>query len=396
MKLVENLVILVDNTLSMGNKDFKPNHFQVALKGLEAFLAEKHKVDPHTFYALAICGEETSVLSKLSKDSQTFIDQISSRKFIKEHPPAGSSENLLFSLQFAADLLGKNLQNIGGQTSRILIISDGFSLQNNPTDLQELLKQTRGLNISIDLLLLSLTVLKPGDTPYSSLLKSGGVFHHYSTKREFIQGMKLYAHEAFIVKNQYDLPDPKEKSKKKLLVEMAQSLRRPTQAEFIDLKRQNCTIKCQICSSPKSPQNNMLFRVTGRFCPHCNTGLHLHCAGLWALNTKEAASNLFRCPFCYTLLKLPIELIAGIQTQKIVQKTENGESQPMVVKMIRVKDLDLVENHECSFCFQELNFSNPASKYFRCSACMAYYHENCLKTMYKKGHICQNCRGKII
>jgi hypothetical protein len=380
----------------MGNRDFKPTHFQVALKGLEIFIAEKHRVDPHTFYSLAIYGEETTVLSALSKDSQAFLDRITSRKFLKTHPPAGSSENLLFSLQFAVDLLGKNLQNIGGQTSRILIISDGFTLQNNPTELEALLQKSRGLNIAIDIILFSILIQQAENLPYSRLLNSRGVFQHSSTKKEFLQGMKAYAHETFSLKPHFDLPDPKDRLKEKLLVEMAQNLRRPTPKELLELKRQNSTIKCQICSSPKSPQNNMLFRVTGRFCPHCNTAFHLHCAGLWALKTKEAASNLFRCPFCYTLLKLPIELIAGLQTQKKVEKTDSPDSQPMVVKMIRVKDVDEVVDHECSFCFQELNSVESVKKHFRCSACMAYYHQDCLERMYKKEPVCPNCRGKII
>ncbi len=390
-------MILIDNTLSMGKiGDFKPTHFQVALKGLEIFLAEKHRVDPHTFYSLAIYGEETTVLSALSKDSQAFLDRITSRKFLKTHPPAGSSENLLFSLQFAVDLLGKNLQNIGGQTSRILIISDGFTLQNNPAELEVLLQKSRALNIAIDILLFSLPTRRAEDLPYSRLLNSRGVFHHYPTKKEFLQGMKAYAHETFSAKLQFNLPDPENRLKEKHMIEMAQTLRRPTPKELLELKRQNSTIKCQICSSPKSPQNNMPFRVTGRFCPHCNTAFHLHCAGLWALKTKEAASNLFRCPFCYTLLKLPIELIAGLQTQKKVEKTETSDSQPMVVKMIRVKDLENAVSTECSYCFQELKSGGPTGKYFRCSACMAYYHQACLENMYKKGHVCQNCRGKII
>ena len=171
----------------MGSRDFKPNKFQLALKGLEGFISEKHSVDPHTYYALAVYGEETTVLSTLSKDSQMFLDKITSRKFIKTHPPAGTSENLLYSLQFAVDLLGKNLQNIGNQTSRILIISSGFSLQEN-ADLQELLQKTRGLHIAIDIILLAVDSKKAEDAPYAQLLKSGGVFRHYATKKSFLKG----------------------------------------------------------------------------------------------------------------------------------------------------------------------------------------------------------------
>ena len=396
MKLVENLVILVDNTLSMGNRDFKPTRFQLAVKGLETFLSEKHKVDPHTFYAVAIYGEKTTVLSTLSKDSEAFLHKITSRKFLKTHPPAGTSENLIYSLQFAVDLLGKNLQNIGGQTNRILIISDGFSLQENG-ELQALLQKTRGLHIAIDIIILSFQPQRAEDPHYSYLLKSGGVFHHYSTKKGFLQGMKAFAHEQFPITPKIQLPDPKNRIQEKHLVEIAQSLRRPTTKEMIEVKRQNSTIKCQICYSPKSPQNNMPFRVTGRFCPYCNLALHLHCAGLWALKSKEVASNLFRCPFCYTLLKLPQELITGLQIQKKMQKTKIHDSHPLVVKMIRVKDLKQVaDTQECSFCFQELKSGDHSSKLFRCSECLAYYHQGCLERMYKKSHVCQNCRGKII
>ena len=63
----------------------------------------------------------------------------------------------------------------------------------------------------------------------------------------------------------------------------------------------NEKLKCQICfkDNPESL----------RSCPNCKKTMHLPCVGNWSSQMKLNNPYVFRCPFCFFLLRVPHEFI---------------------------------------------------------------------------------------
>ena len=153
-------------------------------------------------------------------------------------------------------------------------------------------------------------------------------------------------------------------------------------------------MRCQICFSKKSPIDHKHLKTTGRFCPLCGIPMHLSCAGMWTDKTEEGA-NLFRCPYCYTLLKIPMYILKGIRSRKFLVSEEDKEK--FTVKMIRVKKIPpQMEDMDCAYCQRPIIDTNQVKKIYKCSHCNAFYHDDCLSKMYKKSKICECCGRKII
>lgn len=387
---VENFVILLDNTKSTAIKDFKPSRFHVALKGVKQFIETKNQVDQAAFLSLFIFGKETTVLSGLTKDSSSLLTQIASKKFVKNHPPQGNATELAFSVENAIQILKNQIQIIGGQSSHIFLITDCYNFYITP-ELSKFIPILIQLGIKFDVLVYSEKSHIINDTEYLKLVTpTNGTFLKFHSKKDLLKGISDFALQQKSDGPTFQMLSLKAKSKEKL-AEIAEFLRLPTDEEFQEIRKRNSLIKCQICFSRKSPINDLSFILTGRLCPHCDTPMHLHCAGVWA-KKSSGEDNIFRCPYCYTLLKLPEEIIKGIEIKK--KKSTEQES---TTKMIRIKSLDLKnQNFECSFCFKEIDAKEIGDKIFRCNHCSAKYHVSCLKDMYDKNKSCENCGGKIV
>jgi DNA-directed RNA polymerase subunit RPC12/RpoP len=119
----------------------------------------------------------------------------------------------------------------------------------------------------------------------------------------------------------------------------------------------------------------------------------LHCAALWA---KKAGigDNIFRCPYCFFLLKVTSKSIKQLESQLTMDsKKEEGTEPTNSVKMVKVPE-DKVEeiDDSCTYCS---NIFTGEYKVFKCSNCGAYYHEMCLRKIYKELKACRNCGGTI-
>ena len=194
---------------------------------------------------------------------------------------------------------------------------------------------------------------------------------------------------------------PAQETDGKYLAEIASPLRLPTVEEKTKLETEKTLGKCQVCFSVKCPSGGIGghdFTMCGRFCPNCNRPLHLHCAGLWS-QKSGVGPNLFRCPACYTLLKLPPSIQKGLS----IKEARKSKTPPSInVKMIRHKGEGNEHSLEvCGFCYQPL--VDPSTtpvpdadrKLFQCNQCGAIYHADCLEKMYKVNKSCQNCNGII-
>ncbi len=383
---LENWVIVLDCTKSMSKEDFQTKRFQIALNGLKIFIEEKNKTLQKIRISLIVYSKKVSVVSELTDDIPSIISILSRKKFKKLCIQTSSPDNLNNALKNAIDILARQIQNISGFKNCILLISDDSNLEIS----EKIQDKIAGLKISIDIITFS---HEENITSKKKDLRT----QHFITKQEFLEGMKKLASidkkENNTAQNFSELMLEHKNKKHDYMEKIALKLRYPTHEELIKFNKKSSKIRCQICFNKKSPIKNYSLFKTGRLCSHCGTPMHLHCAGLWALKSSEH-KGLFRCPFCYTLLKIPIAILNGLKKKNNEQKTL--ESKKLYVKMIVIKPEKLEQkNKDCFYCFKPIKRAH-FQKTLQCSNCKAYFHKKCLEEMYKIDKKCLNCDGLIV
>ena len=383
---LENWVIVLDCTKSMSKEDFQTKRFQIALNGLKIFIEEKNKTLQKIRISLIVYSKKVSVVSELTDDIPSIITILSRNKFKKLCIQTGSADNLDNALINAIDILARQIQNISGFKNCILLISDDQNLEIS----EKIQDRMMGLKISISIITFS---YEENITSKKNDLST----QHFTTKQEFLEGMKKFASidkkENNIAQNFSELMLEHKNKNHDYMEEIALKLRYPTLEELIKFKKKSSKMQCRICFSYISPIKNYSLYKTGRLCSHCGTPMHLHCAGTWALKSSEH-KNLFRCPHCYTLLKIPVAILNGLN--KKANKEEGSDSKKRYVKMIVVEPEKLKKkNKDCFFCFKPIK-SAHFQKTFQCSNCKAYFHKKCLEDMYKVDKKCLNCDGLIV
>lgn len=393
-----NYIIIIDGTNSMCQKDFRPNRFRVALKGIKIFMEEKQRVSPDSFFSLLIGGKQTLVLSSLCKDTKDIEKQVFHKTHQRKYEINGSCEDFIFTFDFAFEMVDEHMKKIGGHETRIMVVSSDFNLCDS-SKIEEFLKKAQTLHIQMDLFILNNNIPSNLDSQYKRIAKeTHGEYFRLKTKSEFFSKMKHFAHTSDESQKKLVLHHPLEKTREDHMEEIAQSLRRPTEEELKKLAGYNKSIICKICFAKDSKMLPASTKLTLRFCPVCDTPMHLYCASMWSLKTYHN-SNLIRCPYCYNLLKVPVSIKTGLK----VQQTWNnkGDDQPLLIKMVLLKNdsksiSEIDDFSECYYCFKVLNPRKENGKIFTCSKCSALYHETCLHDMYRENKICKNCGGKIV
>ena len=118
--------------------------------------------------------------------------------------------------------------------------------------------------------------------------------------------------------------------------------------------------------------------------------MHLSCAALWAKKT-EYKKNVFRCPFCYFLLKIPSSVSKLIEEyekkEKKIHIIEDMDTNTAKMELVPSDKVDEI-NASCSYCHNIFLGQYPV---YQCSHCGAYYHKPCLEKMFKEIHACRYC-----
>ena len=386
-KNLENWVIVLDCTRFMSKEDFQTKKFQTTLNGLKIFIEEKNKILHKIRVSLLIYSKKVSVISELTDDIPFIINLLSKKKFKKLCIPKGSTDILDHALANAIDILAHQIQNISGFKNCILLISDDDNLEIS----DEIQNRIAGLKISIN------NITYSHENNNNSKKKNNLNAQHFTIKQGFLEGMKKLASldtkEKNTAENFLELILEHKNKKHDYMEEIALKLRYTTLEELIKFKKKSSKIQCQICFSKISPIKNYSLYKTGRLCSHCGTPMHLHCAGSWALKSSEH-KGLFRCPYCYTLLKIPVALLNGLKKKNNEKKTL--EFKKLFVKMIVVKPEKLEQkNKDCFYCFKPIRGAH-FQKTLQCSNCKAYFHKKCLEDMYKIDKKCLNCGGNIV
>ncbi len=292
-ELITNWVILIDGTEIMSAKDFRPSRFQVALKGVQKFIQMKFKFFPEEFLSIYLFSDKVQILSQLSRDNE-ILKQVMTPRFVRTHKPVGNGEELFYALQHAVDMIRTQIQLIGGQKSRILLIT-GQEKFPESEEMANLLKMVKGLDLFLDIFLFSSKKANLIENYKPITDQIYGNFHEFTSRSDFYDEIIKYAKEKDKLTEQPKISLKSSEDRSQHLVEIARNLRLPTKEELAQAKDPLSMVRCQICFSKKSPINNISLAVSGRHCPHCDIPMHLQCAGMWTDKTDEGA-NLFRCP----------------------------------------------------------------------------------------------------
>jgi uncharacterized protein YegL len=386
---IEDTVILWDCSRSMVRNDLKPSRMRIAQKCIKIFIEKKFQIDAKDTISIVIYGARTKKISDFSNDKEALFKSMDNFEFL-------GSSNLEDAIAFSLQMLVKQIQKLGGKVPRIFIVTDNNNVQ--PSErLTKLVKVAQGLGVFIDTC--QMGGAPKEDKPNALKEISSGTNSEYAYFNNF---KALYrAAEGFaskkIINETEDYFDPnKDKNKlPSLISDVAVDLRRPNIGEIRDMMHGKTDNKCQICYQNQCSTCHSPFYACGRFCPSCGRPLHLHCASMWAQRSEFPEKNVFRCPFCYFLLRVPKSVLkfmeaTGGQSIKIVNENDiSGQT----IKMIRVPD-DKIQgiDDSCSFCN---NIFTGEEKVFQCSNCKTYYHENCLKKMYDEMKACRHCGGSI-
>jgi len=371
----------------MLRKDFKPNRFFVALETAKNFISEKFAIDPKDRIAVLSFGATIKKLSSFSHEEDKLINSL---KKIQISGNGSLNDGLAFSVQI---LVGE-MRKIGGKTQRIFIVSDNKLVYSNK--IQKIVNIAKGLGIYIDACQLG----KTQDYSQSSLKKivklTGGRFGFFNNSKAVLNAGKEFASKKES-KTTTDYFGPNKKNElAPLISDIALPLRRPS---VLDIRlmmnnKERGQEKCQICHSVKAPITGADFFSEGRYCPSCERPMHLSCTAMWAKKT-EYKQMVFRCPFCFFLLELPLS------AAKLVEdKPENEPKIKLIDESgINTTRMRLIPDHQidgidvsCTFCHSIFLGDYKA---FQCEKCGAYYHEPCLTKMNDEIKACRNCGAQI-
>ncbi|MBD3187780.1 VWA domain-containing protein [Candidatus Bathyarchaeota archaeon] len=376
---IEDVVILIDVSRSMIRRDFNPSRIQVLMRALSSFIPRKFKIDASDRIGLVTFGLKATKLHDFSNNAQVLLDALKKIKFTGDSDVA---DGLALSMQ----MLVTEMRKIGGKVVRIILFSDD-RLGQMSNRLIKLANAAKGLGIFID----SLISAMPKDDGTYSVLKnlsliSGGDFAYFNNEQAFLKA-------AIGLSSKKDLNDisgywesqEREMHSAPLLSEIAVELKRPDMSEIQEMISNPTKIKCNICY--KADDGTGPSYATMRYCPSCGRPMHLNCAVEWSKNSPDAMEDVFRCPFCYFLLKVP-------SSYKILGKN-HSESQHEVgtakfSKIPRVQIPDI--QGSCGNC--HVIFLGKYDVY-KCNKCGTYYHEPCVKKIHEKYQACRTCGSRI-
>ena len=385
---VEDTIILLDVSRSMLKSDFNPTRLENAIETIKNFVQYKLSIDSSDKIAIVTFGKNAKKIVPLTNEEHLLI------KSLKKIRVSGKG-NIFQGISFSLQLLIKEMQKIGGKISRIFIITDNKLIEENGK-IDDIIEVTKGLGIIVDA-----CQIGREDEYRNSKIKhltrlTGGEFGYFNNEKALINSGNSFASKKPLRQTRDYFSGQERKKKFPLLNEIALPLKRPSVLELKAMinSRNKDFEKCQICHSMKSPVTNADLYSEGRICPSCDHPMHLSCAAMWAKGT-EYEDNVFRCPFCFFLLKIPSSAmkIAEIKQSRLKSKESNLLKNGNVTRMKLMEKKYVGEiNVSCSYC---RNIFIGEHNVYQCEKCGSYYHEPCLQKMFKEIKSCRFCGARI-
>lgn len=386
---LEDTILVLDCSRSMLRTDLKPNRLTIALLAAKNFIQTKLAIDPKDRISIVSFGKNSKKLISFSHDETLLIKNL---KAIRVSGKGVVHEAIALSLQ----IIVEEMRKLGGKVNRIFIISDN-KLKTDFARMEKLIKISKGLGIFID----TCQMGKP-QGPNQNILKkiaqlTNGEYGYFTNEKAIINSGKSYASKKMIQQAPDFYSTQIEEKSPPLVSEIALSLRRPSVMEIRFMMRNGGKEqeKCQICHSIKAPTGSD-FYTEGRFCPNCDRPMHLSCASMWAAKS-EYKEDIFRCPFCFFLLKLPKSASKLMKSKK-----EDSKKKISIIDDEEYKKTRMIEIHKdnisqidesCIYCH---NIFLGEYKVYQCVKCGSYYHEPCLQKIFNEIKACRFCGAEIV
>ncbi len=182
--------------------------------------------------------------------------------------------------------------------------------------------------------------------------------------------------------------------RKKLMAAIAEQLQTLDVAEIQAISSGKSQTKCNICFKKDNP-------TTFRRCSYCKREMHLSCVMKWAEQDQDKEESfIFRCPFCFHLLKVDPSLtkLMDLQTMranvaKMQEAKDAGKPREAVAGCLEADQIQATFD-PCNVCGSLLE---PEDCVYECSNCKAVYHNRCFSaTQEKPGEFyCRKCGFKF-
>ncbi|MFX1275878.1 MAG: VWA domain-containing protein [Promethearchaeota archaeon] len=382
---IEDTVVILDTSRSMMRNDFEPRRLDVAFEIIKLFIQTKFSIDPKDRISILTIGKSPKKIIPFSFDEEQLMNSL-------ERIDVSGKAILHEGISFAIQILVEEMRKVGGKIFRIFVICDLKSIEFNE-QLKKIVNIAKGLGIFIDTCQFGKTLNEEKSSLKLIAQLTDGEFGYFNNVKAIINSGKSFASKKTIKESNEFYAQIKE-DKTPLISEIALSLRRPSLAEIQMLMSGKIIEKqkCAICHSIKAPLTGADFFTEGRSCPSCDRTMHISCAAQWA-KKSELKENIFRCPFCFFLLKVPKSVIALFDDDKISTKRIKIIENEKTTEMISIPEDEIGKiDASCSYC---RNIFSNETNVFQCSKCKAYYHETCLNKIIIDIKACRYCGSQI-
>ena len=387
---IEDTILLLDTSRSMLRRDFKQGRtrLEVAIQATRSFIRRKFLLDPKDRISLISFGKDIRKLASYTYDENEILHSL---KRIQISGRGNLRRAIAFSLQISV----QEMRKIGGKVQRIFIITDN-KLNIEQNEIEKTINIAKGLGVYIDICQLGRVSNEKEELLKRVAQTTKGEYGYFKNPKALINASVEFASKKeFKTTTDFYSPHKEEKSPA-LLGEIALPLRRPSLMEIrlMMSKTPGGEDKCAICHSVKAPLTDADFYTEGRYCPNCDRPIHLSCSAMWA-RKSEFKENIFRCPFCFFLIKLKAS------AAKLIENIDLNTSDVKILEEVILKKTAMIEIHEtniaqidasCSYCY---NIFLGDYKVFKCGNCGSYYHEPCLRKMYNEMKACRLCGAEI-
>ena len=394
-RIPENLVICLDASRSMFKKDFAPNRLNCCISAAKTLIKERFSLDSLSAFAvIRISGKAKKIIDFTTSGFVNNLNEALNSLTCGGYSAIGDA------LALSIKTLIAELRKIGAKTPRIILISDGNYMR-TVVDPIKMARLAQGLNIRID-------TFGIGNTRQNNMLKrisdiTGGRYFYNNDLESLNRSAKEIAddnYKTYGAKKENLIENPAFLRKIAADLLRVQDLTKDQEQRIKQIRGEVDFKKCSICFSDQNPYTKGSFYVTGRYCPNCTTPFHIHCLGAWADSQKDhkvKRSGTARCPHCFYLLKIPIE-VTQIQKLRTLTKgfKEEIAKKPEIMPAKYIQNINVLGEealfNACPVCHLIFEKGQPA---VQCGnlQCNALYHEDCFKKL-KEGH-CKSCDVKL-
>ncbi len=282
----EDVILIVDTGSSAYMEDLPPNRMAVIASAVNLFAEKRIEADKRDRYFLVEAGNQViEWFTDLIDDPKQLAVKLAA--LVNRPSMVGPEPKLVEAFGKALERHIKTFKTVGNKTLRIIIIGGGniALAKENIADLAH--KVAARIAVIVDTIKLGVEYPPHAFRSLSEITK--GTYHMVTTPEELYAAFQALSAKKEVLKPKY-VATEKEVPKQKTFLEIIA-------ADLVPVSAEKTGTKCQVCFSVE-PVADL------RQCPNCKNVLHLPCAGKWAENQNLGFPNVFRCPFCFFLLKV--------------------------------------------------------------------------------------------